>query len=238
VEVQVIVEIPQGSRNKYEMDHARGVIRLDRMLFTSTAYPLDYGFIPDTLAEDGDPLDALVILEEPTFPGCLVLARPVGVFWMADEHGPDAKILTVPGRDPRYAAVRDLADVSAFLIAEVGHFFDVYKELEPGKGTDVRGWQDRAAAERAIADASARARSPAGSPAECSPFGLGPRARISAMKTADGCGPKASRRRYCSSRLTAAGSSGLPRRDPAANRRETADVTGPAATCMVKAITR
>jgi inorganic pyrophosphatase len=91
MEVEVIVEIPQGSRNKCEMDHATGRIRLDRMLFTSTQYPLDYGFIPDTLAEDGDPLDVLVMLDEPGFPGCLVLARPVGVFWMHDEHGPDAR---------------------------------------------------------------------------------------------------------------------------------------------------
>jgi inorganic pyrophosphatase len=105
VDVEVVVEIPRGSRNKYEMDHANGQIRLDRMLFTSTRYPLDYGFIPDTLAEDGDPLDALVMLDEPTFPGCLVRARPVAVFWMNDEKGPDAKILTVPARGPWYAAV-------------------------------------------------------------------------------------------------------------------------------------
>ena len=116
VDVEVVVEIPQGSRNKYEMDHATGRIRLDRMLFTSTRYPLDYGFIPDTLAEDGDPLDALVMLDEPTFPGCLVLARPVAVFWMTDEHGPDAKVLTVPARDPRYANMRDLGDVPRHLI--------------------------------------------------------------------------------------------------------------------------
>lgn len=145
MEVEVVVEIPRGSRNKYEMDHATGRIRLDRMLFTSTQYPLDYGFVPDTLAEDGDPLDALVILDEPTFPGCLVLARPVAVFWMADEHGPDAKILTVPARDPRYASVRDLGDVPRHLTAEIGHFFDIYKELEPGKDTDVREVGDRAA---------------------------------------------------------------------------------------------
>ena len=109
MEVEVVVKIPQGSRNKYEMDRATSRIRLDRMLFTSTRYPLDYGFIPDTLAEDGDPLDVLVILDEPTFPGCLVLARPVGVFWMHDEHGPDAKILTVAARDPRYAGRQDFA---------------------------------------------------------------------------------------------------------------------------------
>jgi inorganic pyrophosphatase len=100
MEVEVFVEIPRGSRNKYEMDHATGRIRLDRMLFTSTQYPLDYRFVPDTLAEDGDPLDALVILDEPTFLGCLVLARSVAVFCMADEHGPDAKVLTVPARTP------------------------------------------------------------------------------------------------------------------------------------------
>lgn len=158
MDIEVVVEIPQGSRNKYEMDHATGHIRLDRMLFTSTCYPLDYGFIPDTLAEDGDPLDALVMLDEPTFPGCLVLARPVAVFWMLDERGPDAKILTVPARDPRYLDVRDLPDVPEHLAAEIGHFFDIYKKLEPGKSTDVRGWQDRVAAEDVIATAQARAR--------------------------------------------------------------------------------
>ena len=158
MEIEIMVEIPQGSRNKYEMDHASGRIRLDRMLFTSTRYPLDYGFIPDTLAEDGDPLDAMVLLAEPTFPGCSISARPVGVFWMHDEHGPDAKILAAPARDPRYAGVRDLGDVPEHLRGEIGQFFDIYKELEPGKGTDVRGWQDRAAAEREITAALARAR--------------------------------------------------------------------------------
>jgi inorganic pyrophosphatase len=157
LDVEVIVEIPQGSRNKYEMDHQTGRMRLDRMLFTSTRYPLDYGFIEGTLAEDGDPLDALVMLDEPTFPGCRVLARPVAVFWMLDEHGPDAKILTVPARDPRVAGTRDLADVPAHLTAEIGHFFDIYKELEPGKGTDVRGWQDRTTAEHVIKEAFSRA---------------------------------------------------------------------------------
>jgi inorganic pyrophosphatase len=175
VEIEVIVEIPQGSRNKYEMDHASGRIRLDRMLFTSTSYPLDYGFVPGTLAEDGDPLDAMVLLEEPTFPGCLVVARPVAVFWMLDEHGPDAKILTVPARDPRYAATRGLADVPGHLTAEIGHFFDIYKELEPGKGTDVRGWQDCAAAEEVIGAASVRARDQAGTGEQHSPVNGSPR---------------------------------------------------------------
>jgi inorganic pyrophosphatase len=158
VEVDVIVEIPQGSRNKYEMDHATGRIRLDRMLFTSTRYPLDYGFIPDTLAEDGDPLDAMVMLEEPTFPGCLITVRPVGVFWMNDEKGPDAKILTVPAGDPRFDEYQNLNDVPEHLTAEIGHFFDIYKELEPHKGTDIRGWQGCDAAIKAIEASFARAR--------------------------------------------------------------------------------
>ena len=139
------------------MDHASGRIRLDRMLFTSTRYPLDYGFIPDTLAEDGDPLDAMILLEEPTFPGCSIIARPVGVFWMHDENGPNAKILAVPAGRPRYAGLRELSDVAEHLRGEIGHFFDIYKELEPGKSTDVRGWQDRAAAEGEITAAFARA---------------------------------------------------------------------------------
>jgi inorganic pyrophosphatase len=157
MDVEVVIEIPMGSRNKYEMDHETGRIRLDRMLFTATRYPLDYGFIEGTLAEDGDPLDVLVMLDEPTFPGCRALARPVAVFWMHDEHGPDAKILTVPARDPRSAGIRDLADVPAHLTAEIGHFFDIYKELEPGKSTDVRGWQDRATAEQVVKEAFTRA---------------------------------------------------------------------------------
>ena len=157
VEFEVVIEIPKGQRNKYEMDHETGRIRLDRMLFTSTRYPADYGFIEDTLADDGDPLDALVLLDEPTFPGCLVMVRPVAVFWMHDEGGPDAKVLTVCSHDPRKAGVRDLADVPAHLLNEIGHFFDIYKELEPGKSTDIRGWQDRAEAERVIKEAQVRA---------------------------------------------------------------------------------
>ena len=156
MEVDITVEVPQGSRNKYEYDPAIDAIRLDRMLFTSTRYPHDYGFIPGTLAEDGDPLDAMVILDEPTFPGCLILVRPIGVFWMTDEKGPDAKILTVPASDPRYSHYQDLGDVPEHVTAEIGHFFDVYKELERDKSTDVRGWQDRAAAEKIIEESFAR----------------------------------------------------------------------------------
>jgi inorganic pyrophosphatase len=154
--MEVVVEIPKGSRNKYEMDHDGGAIWLDRMLFTATQYPADYGFVPDTLAEDGDPLDVLVLLEEPTFPGCHISARPVAVFWMRDEKGPDAKVLCVPATDPRYASITDLDSLPEFLLAEIGHFFDVYKALEPDKDTETRGWEGREAAEAAVADARQR----------------------------------------------------------------------------------
>jgi inorganic pyrophosphatase len=117
------------------------VIRLDRRLFSATMYPADYGYITDTLGEDGDPLDALVLLEEPTFPGCWISARPVGVFWMTDDKGPDAKILCVPAGDPRWEDVRDVEDVPEALRAEIQHFFEVYKTLEPDKHSDVRGYE-------------------------------------------------------------------------------------------------
>ena len=156
MDVEVVVETPQGSRNKYKIDAKSGRIRLDRMLFTSTVYPLDYGFVDGTCAEDGDPLDALVWLDEPTFPGCLVTVRPVAVFWMSDERGPDAKLLAVASHDIRKARFTDLGDMPRHLLNEIGHFFDIYKELEPGKSTDVRGWQDRAEAERVIKEAQTR----------------------------------------------------------------------------------
>jgi inorganic pyrophosphatase len=158
MDVDVLIEIPKGSRNKYEFDQALGRIRLDRMLFTSTGYPADYGFVPGTLAEDDDPIDALVLLDEPTFPGCLVNARIVAVFWMRDEHGPDAKLLCVPADDPRHAHVRELSDVPIYVLNEIGHFFEVYKDLEPGKSSESRGWQDREAATRALLDAQERFR--------------------------------------------------------------------------------
>jgi len=145
-EIDVVVEIPRGSRNKYEYDHEAHVIRLDRRLFTATTYPADYGFLPGTLSEDGDPLDALVLLEEPTFPGCWITARPVAVFWMTDDAGPDAKILCVPAGDPRWGGVADIGDLPEHLTHEIEHFFDVYKALEPGKYANVRGWEGAGAA--------------------------------------------------------------------------------------------
>ena len=156
MEFEVVVEIPRGSRNKYEADHDTGEIWLDRRLFTAMAYPADYGFIAGTLGEDGDPLDVLVLLDEPTFPGCHLMARAVGVFWMRDDAGPDAKVLAVPATDPRFAEMADLADLPEFLLEEIRHFFEAYKTLEPGKFSEVRDWQGREAAETEIRDALAR----------------------------------------------------------------------------------
>ncbi len=158
----MIIEIPQGSRNKYEMDHDSGAIWLDRMLFTATRYPTDYGFFPGTLGDDGDPLDALVLLDEPTFPGCHILVRAVGVFAMVDEAGKDEKVLCVPAHDPRWATVHDVADLPEHLLSEIAHFFDVYKMLEPGKGAQTGGWQGAPAAEATIAAARVAADSPGG----------------------------------------------------------------------------
>ena len=156
--VEVVIEIPKGSRNKYEWDHERHVMRLDRRLFSATVYPADYGFLPDTLGEDGDPLDALVLLEDPTFPGCYVRARPVGVIWMQDEKGPDAKIICVPEPDPVWGKVRDISELPGHLMAEIVHFFDVYKMLEPEKESSTAGYEGRDAALKEIAAARARAR--------------------------------------------------------------------------------
>ncbi|MBO0819874.1 MAG: inorganic diphosphatase [Nocardiopsaceae bacterium] len=146
MDVEVVIEIPKGQRNKYEVDHHSGRIRLDRMLFTSTRYPADYGFIEDTLGGDGDPLDALVLLEEPTFPGCLITARVVGMFEMVDENGNDEKILCVPSGDPRMEHLLDIDDVPEFDRLEIQHFFEVYKDLEPGKTVEGIKWVGREAA--------------------------------------------------------------------------------------------
>jgi inorganic pyrophosphatase len=150
MEFDVLIEIPRGSRNKYEVDHESGLIRLDRTLFTATQYPADYGFIPDTLGEDGDPLDALVLVQEPTFPGCLIRSRPIGMFRMTDEKGGDDKVLCVPAGDPRQEHLRDLHDLPRFDRLEIEHFFLIYKELEPGKSVEGRSWADRAAAEAEV----------------------------------------------------------------------------------------
>ena len=141
--IHVVIEIPRGSRNKYEIDHDTGRVFLDRRLFSATIYPADYGFLPDTLGEDGDPLDALVLLEDPTYPGVWVEARPVGVMWMQDEAGPDAKILCVPDHDERWDDLQDLSDLRrTHILDEIEHFFETYKALED-KTVDVIGWRER-----------------------------------------------------------------------------------------------
>jgi len=154
--IDVVIEIPRGSRNKYEYDHDMHVFRLDRRLFSATVYPADYGFIPDTLGEDGDPLDALVLLDEPAFPGCWVRARPVGVLWMEDEAGPDATVICVPAGDPRWDHVTDIPELPDHLVDEILHFFDVYKDLEPGKSMTTRGSEGVEAAWTEIEAARAR----------------------------------------------------------------------------------
>ena len=143
MQFDVVVEVPGGSRNKYEVDHETGRIRLDRTLFTSTQYPADYGYIEDTLGQDGDPLDALVLLPYPTFPGCLVRCRPVAMYRMVDEKGGDDKVLCVPV-DPRFDDIQDLADVSDWDLSEIKHFFERYKDLEPGKSVEGSDWVGKA----------------------------------------------------------------------------------------------
>ena len=154
--VVVFVEVPSGSRNKYELDEELGAIVLDRRLFTSMAYPADYGFIEGTLGGDGDPLDALVFVGEPTFPGCRIRVRPIGMFRMTDEKGEDEKVLCVPLRDPMWSHVEGLDGIPQPLLDEIEHFFQVYKDLE-GHAVETDGFEDLAAAERVIAEAFARA---------------------------------------------------------------------------------
>jgi inorganic pyrophosphatase len=150
-EFDILIEIPRGSRNKYEVDHHTGRIRLDRTLFTSTQYPADYGYIEGTLGEDGDPLDALVLLQgDPLFPGVVVRARAIGMFRMTDEMGRDDKVLAVPASDPRLQHLCDINDVPEFDRLEIQHFFEVYTALEPGKGVEGDCWAGRGEAEREI----------------------------------------------------------------------------------------
>jgi inorganic pyrophosphatase len=147
VQFDVVIEIPKGSRNKYEVDHETGRVKLDRYLYTSMGYPADYGFFEDTLGEDGDPLDALVLLPESVFPGAIVEARPVAMFQMTDEAGGDDKLLCVPAGDPRWDHIQDLADVPPFELEAIKHFFVHYKDLEPGKFVKAADWAGRAEAE-------------------------------------------------------------------------------------------
>ena len=152
-----IVEIPKGSRNKYEWDHEHDRIKLDRFLFSSTVYPTDYGFIPDTLSLDGDPLDVMVLVSEPTFPGCLIEVKPIALFRMEDDQGIDDKILAVPLTDPGWNTLESLDEVSDQLQNEIAHFFTVYKQLE-NKKVDVDGWYPCEDALKVIEDSRERFR--------------------------------------------------------------------------------
>jgi len=158
----VTVEIPGGGRNKYEFDHDTGAIFLDRRLFTATRYPTDDGFFPDTLAEDGNPLDALILVSDRTFPGGHIRVRPIGIFWMEDENGPEAKVLTVPVGDPVSGRTSSIEDLGAEQRNEIEHFFTIYKDLEPDKRTSTRGWSGPDEARQTIEDARKRAQSAAG----------------------------------------------------------------------------
>lgn len=155
--VHAVVEIPKGSRNKYEYDEELDRIRLDRVLYSPLHYPADYGFITGTRAEDGDRLDVLIITYEPTFPGCLVPIRPIGLLDMTDEQGRDQKILAVPDGDPRFREIADLPDLAMHFLAEIRHFFEVYKTLEE-KATEIVGWQGAATAEETVREAQRRYR--------------------------------------------------------------------------------
>jgi inorganic pyrophosphatase len=156
--LRCVIEIPKGSRNKYEYDPDLGGIKLDRFISASVVYPTDYGFVPETLAPDGDPLDVLVCVSEPTFPGCAVLANPIGLLRMSDEKGPDDHVVCVPCEDPGWNEVRDVDELPAQLRAEIGHFFSVYKDLDPTRHSEVRGWSGRDAAAATISEARARFR--------------------------------------------------------------------------------
>jgi inorganic pyrophosphatase len=153
--VDAFIEIPKGSQNKYEFDKEAGVFRLDRVLYSPMHYPTEYGYIRDTLAEDGDPLDVMVLTTFPTFPGCVIETRVVGVLVMADDKGQDEKLLGVAETDPRFAHVQTLEDVPPHILKEIAHFFEVYKDLE-GKETKVEGWKGREDAERILQEAIAR----------------------------------------------------------------------------------
>ncbi|MDP9069945.1 MAG: inorganic diphosphatase [Actinomycetota bacterium] len=155
--IDVLVETPQGSRKKYEYDHERQALRLDRRLFSATVYPADYGFVPDTMGSDGEALDALVLAHEPTFPGCWVLARPIGVFWLAHDEGREAKIVAVPHGDPDWTDVADLDDLGDHLREEISHFFEMYRTLEPGRSPRPDGHDGHQAAMAVIAEARQRA---------------------------------------------------------------------------------
>jgi inorganic pyrophosphatase len=155
-ELTCVVEIPKGSRNKYEYDPELGGIKLDRFISASVVYPTDYGYVPETLMPDGDPLDVLVCVSEPTFPGCIIHTKVVGLFKMSDEKGDDDHVLCVPWTDPGWNELMDVEDIPSQLRAEIGHFFAVYKDLDRDRHSVVRGWANREAALETVEQARRR----------------------------------------------------------------------------------
>jgi len=151
-EINVLIEIPQGSSVKYELDKDSGVLMVDRLLYTSMTYPFNYGFIPNTNAEDGDPVDVVLISSLPVAPGTIVAARPIGLLEMEDEAGPDNKILAVPTEkiDPQFASVKDIVDLNDHIKERIKHFFESYKELEPGKWVKTKEFLNKDEAEAEI----------------------------------------------------------------------------------------
>ncbi|MFT4210739.1 MAG: inorganic diphosphatase [Microbacterium sp.] len=151
-----VIEIPRGSRVKYEVDHETGRVALDRILYTVFGYPANYGFFENTLGEDGDPLDVLLLLDHDLYPGVTASVRPVGVLKMSDEAGGDDKVVAVLGKDPRWAHIQDVDDIPEYTKKEITHFFEHYKDLEPGKWVKVDAWADAATAEKLVAEAFER----------------------------------------------------------------------------------
>ena len=147
--IYALIEVPRGSHNKYEYDKELGIFAVDRVLYSPVHYPTDYGFIPQSYYEDGDPLDVMVIMDEPTFSGCLIAVRPIGLMNMVDSGDRDDKVIAVPDKDPMYSGVRDITDLPQHMLKEIAHFFEVYKELE-GKKTEVLGWQGSQSARETV----------------------------------------------------------------------------------------
>lgn len=147
--INTVIEIPKGSRNKYEYDKEMGVFALDRVLYSSVVYPADYGFIPQTIYDDGDPMDIMLLMEQPTFPGCVVASRTIGIMGMIDNGDKDYKILAVPVDDPKYNNVNDISDIPSHILDEISEFFKTYKNLE-GKEVEVLNWEDAEVAKKEV----------------------------------------------------------------------------------------
>jgi inorganic pyrophosphatase len=158
--VNMFIEIPMNSSVKYELDEESCLVKVDRFLYTSMSYPFNYGFIPGTKSEDGDPIDLLLISREPVMPGTIIEAKPIGILMMQDEEGPDSKIIAVPKEklDPIYGSWSDVKDIPDFLKKKISHFFEHYKELEPGKWVKVIGWEGAEKAKAEILSAVKRAK--------------------------------------------------------------------------------